>query len=275
MSKLEALIQSADLIKQAVVVDCAIYVVDNAGIIRAYAPAEYMKAAGIKALVGEPMPQSSPAIKCLETKQPATAILPKSAFGFSVKSHACPIFDDAGDFVGVIGTSISMDIQNTLQSAAENVVAVAEEVTATTEELGTTAGHLTEELGKVKTAGERVLNQIDKTDEILRFVSDVAANSNLLGLNAAIEAARAGEHGRGFSVVAEEIRKMAVNCANSVSEIKRLLHDISREAEEVVKIIMRTSEHSERQAAGTEEIAATMQSLSAAAAEVKTTADRL
>jgi len=74
-----------------------------------------------------------------------------------------------------------------------------------------------------------VLSKKSRKQKILRFVSEVAANSNLLGLNAAIEAARAGEHGRGFAVVAEEIRKMADNSASSVKEIREILRNIQKD----------------------------------------------
>ena len=75
---------------------------------------------------------------------------------------------------------------------------------------------------------ERVNNLSVKVGGIVTTINSIAEQTDLLALNAAIEAARAGEHGKGFSVVAEEVRKLAEESNDKAKEIASLINEMTK-----------------------------------------------
>jgi methyl-accepting chemotaxis protein len=76
----------------------------------------------------------------------------------------------------------------------------------------------------------RLGEQSQAIGQIVSTVEDLAAQSNLLAVNAAIEAAKAGEHGKGFAVVAAEVRSLAEQSKQATGQVRNILNDIQKAA---------------------------------------------
>lgn len=262
----DSLVKSAEIIQKIIPLDCCIMICNKEGLIVKFVGAESFD---MNVREGSGVAKGGSLGECIATAKIVHKAIPKEAYNVPIKAIAVPIFDNNNVLIGGIATGISLANQEALLDSAQIIAATSEEMTATTQELAATATHLSSGLDDIQSIGNSVINEVKKTDDILRFVSDVAANSNLLGLNAAIEAARAGEHGRGFAVVAEEIRKMAVNSAEAVNDIKDILNNIRKEVEILKNKVEENSSMAERQATATQEIAKDMESLAASAIEIE------
>ena len=130
----------------------------------------------------------------------------------------------------------------------------------------------------VDNSGREVFALQEASDKITQFVATIqgiARQTDLLALNAAIEAARAGEHGRGFSVVAEEVRKLADGSARAADEVASTVRRIRAQIEAVVG----TMAEGTKKVAGVEEVSksveTTFESILASIEEVRATALRV
>lgn len=217
---------------------------------------------------GDPLRPGGAAYECIKAKKTVSSIVPKEVFGVEIKAIGIPVKDDKGIIIGSIVLVKSLkrhyEILNLSKTLSESLSEISKAASLISKgiEVAVSANDII--LTEVKQADENAKN----TDEILNFVRNIASQTNLLGLNAAIEASRAAEYGKGFSVVANEIRKLSSSSSQSINEINNTLTKIENSVHNISNGIVSTADTFKGQLSQIQNMDAALQELNPLASEL-------
>lgn len=149
-----------------------------------------------------------------------------------LKDNLIDMFKDYQDKMpGIINTIMRMsdDVEMIKQAIAQ--------LSGGIDEQNNLFGQLIEKNGEITPKLNMLSQSTKRIDEVMKMINEIAAQTNLLALNAAIEAARAGEAGRGFSVVAQEVRKLSENTQTSLKTSDEAISVLLRDVKQIDTIL--------------------------------------
>jgi methyl-accepting chemotaxis protein len=139
--------------------------------------------------------------------------------------------------VGETATTVQ-EVRQTVELASQKAKAVSDSAQKaaqfsqsgrkSTEEVVAGMTRIRQQMEAIAACMVRLSEQSQTIGQIVAAVDDLAAQSNLLAVNAAIEAAKAGEHGKGFGVVAQEVKRLAEQSRQATNQVRTILSDIQK-----------------------------------------------
>lgn len=153
-------------------------------------------------------------------------------------------------------------------SSSQQVSASIREVTQNTNEAVAVAASAVRVAGEANTTIRQLGESSEQIDNVVRVISSIAEQTNILALNAEIEAARAGEAGKGFSVVANEVKDLAKETARATEDIARKVSAIRSDSRAAVQAISEITQIIDRISGTQTNIASSMQEQNSGVGEI-------
>lgn len=237
------LFQMSEILKEEM--DVAIYLTDTEKCIEYY-PGKTIDA---KVRRGDLIRPDEPIYDTVHHKKLINELVPKEVFGTAFRGIGRPIVDENGEVIGALAISRSIENEILLSEASESMFAALEEINASIQEISATSHGFADYLQDIEKLSDKTKDTINEAGSIIDGIQAISSQSNLLALNAAIEAARAGEAGRGFSVVADEMRKLSGLSNESALKVAAMLNEMKTSiiniADEIAKITVSSKDQVE------------------------------
>lgn len=154
-----------------------------------------------------------------------------------------------------------------VSESAQKVAQISQTGKKATEEAFEGMTRIRQQMESIAESMVRLSEQSQAIGQIVATVEDLAAQSNLLAVNAAIEAAKAGEHGKGFAIVAQEVKSLAEQSKQATGQVRTILNDIQKATSAAVMATEQGTKAVEAGAKQSEQAGHSIQALAGSVAE--------
>lgn len=222
--------------------------------------------------VGDPL---VPEVKrTIEADKMLVQEVPTSVVPTGAKCYSFPLKED-DEVVGLLAIAVPLGNRNKLKSIIEDLSKLIDNMTNGITESTKEIQNLAVMNGELLEKANKTSENAKDTDEIVGIIQSISSQTNLLGLNASIEAARAGELGKGFSVVAEEIRKLSNTSKESINKIDTIIKEMSEGVVGIDTGLKKINEVSQAQKEALEEIEASLSGINETVKELSILAEKV
>lgn len=185
---------------------------------------------------GSPIPPGTVVAESIRTGRTVRKRVGAEVLGVPYIACSVPVVEN-GKVVGGAVFCTSIQQEETVLSRASDLSDGLTEVSESSADIETGAEKLVEIYNTLFRLSETLNGYICETDSVLKVIENFARQTNLLGLNASVEAARAGSAGKGFSVIANETRRLAVSTADSAKKIEDIFDRIKKASADQTTVI--------------------------------------
>jgi predicted transcriptional regulator YheO len=254
----ESIIDSVPLIKELFQDDTAITVEDKEKTL--FASEGVMLKLPVK--VGDKIEPNMARDKVYKEKKTIYTLLTKEVHGVDLKLTHVPIKNSEGEVVGNICVLRNTEKENFVRNISKTLMLSLEETNSTVEEIAGSASGLSDNLNGIIEETKKTENDINKSSEVVSLIQNISRQTHMLALNASIESARAGEYGKGFSVVADEMKKLASMSNEHSKTISKYLMEMKNSIDAMLNSIQNLGEIATNQAGSIEETSAALEQIS-------------
>lgn len=182
-----------------------------------------------------------------KTKKPVINYVTREMSGnYPMKCILSPVFDK-NEIVGYFSVTINMDKNDKIERASEKLKELLGQANLSIHGISDEAKQLNSMVSSIEDNTMEAEENVKLGNDAIALITGIAKQSNLLGLNAAIEASKAGENGKGFSVVASEMRTLAVQSKETAEQVVSFLKKIEKSVNNVLNDIRQVKDISETQ----------------------------
>lgn len=205
----------------------------------------------------------------MDRKETIDRIVPREVYGIMFRSVCIPVEG------GTIGLSIDIEDTHQVLESIRSLSALSEEVAASAIAIASNSTTINSTVETVSTFSKKGTKRRKELEQVTKILYDITEHLQMLSLNAMIEAARAGESGKTFTVVAHEVKKLADNGKLQLKDIQDVISDVNRLLEMIDEEMSSIQKLTLEQSLSSDEIAASIRSVSSNIEGLQTLAEKL